>query len=158
MQWPVVVLHTRLLRDFNKLQINTSCYRVTRDRSLSQYTYLDRFVSLEDKFENGFDGVGNAVDDHVGASLFEVGFAGKTCNRTHMTRTAYACGERITTVPCPSVCPSVPGAARAAAANRGVGTAGATGALTPAMLKPRGREYLFAPPPQYIPTFSHDVP
>ena len=29
--------------------------------------------------------------------------------------------------------------------HRGVGTAGATGALAPAMLKPRGREYLFAP-------------
>jgi len=29
--------------------------------------------------------------------------------------------------------------------SRGVGTAGATGALAPAMLKPWGREYLFAP-------------
>jgi len=28
---------------------------------------------------------------------------------------------------------------------RGVETSGATGALAPAMLKPRGREYLFAP-------------
>ena len=28
--------------------------------------------------------------------------------------------------------------------NRGVGTAGATGALAPAMLKPQGREYLIA--------------
>jgi len=27
----------------------------------------------------------------------------------------------------------------------GVGTAGATGTLAPAMLKPRGRKYLFAP-------------
>jgi len=27
----------------------------------------------------------------------------------------------------------------------GVGTAGATGALVPALLKPRGRKYLFAP-------------
>ena len=27
----------------------------------------------------------------------------------------------------------------------GVGTAGATGALAPAMVKPRGRKYLFAP-------------
>jgi len=33
---------------------------------------------------------------------------------------------------------------------RGVGTAGATEALAPAMLKPRGREYLFAPA-----VFSH---
>jgi len=39
---------------------------------------------------------------------------------------------------------------------RGVGTARATGALAPAMLKPRGREYLFAP--QYFPTFLHAVP
>jgi len=29
--------------------------------------------------------------------------------------------------------------------SKGVGTAGATGALAPAILKPRGRKYLFAP-------------
>ena len=40
--------------------------------------------------------------------------------------------------------------------NRGVGTAGATGALAPAMLKPRGA-CIFSPP-QYFPTFLHAVP
>ena len=40
--------------------------------------------------------------------------------------------------------------------DRGVGPAGATGALAPAMLKPRGRECLIAP--AIFPTFLHAVP
>jgi len=33
---------------------------------------------------------------------------------------------------------------------KGVGTAGATGALAPAKLKPRGRKYVFAPAINYL--------
>jgi len=42
-------------------------------------SYLPGFVGLEQKAHDWYVCVVNAVDDHVSASLFKLGVAGKTC-------------------------------------------------------------------------------